>query len=1403
LVSNDLQGYYQLNDDNQWLPFTNFTEVPHINLHDPHLKLIDLNGDGMADILISEDDVFTWYAAKGKEGFDTYKQLHKAIDEENGPLTLFANSNEAILLADMCGDGLMDIVRIRYSEVVYWPNLGYGRFGAKVSMSNAPVFANTEDFNPQYIKPADLDGSGTTDLVYIGQNSFQVYFNQSGNSFSDKSIVEGVNPIPFPHIDNYSQVNVIDLLGNGTGSIVWSSPLPQYTNTPLYYINLMGGKKPHVLTGYKNNTGAAVSIEYLPSTVFYLQDKQAGTPWVTRLPFPVQCVSKVVVTDDIRKTRFTSQYSYHHGYYDQPEREFRGFGRVDQTDTEDFEQFKKETTNNTTQLIEADFHQPPVLTKTWFHTGAFLDTEKILNQFAHEYYSNNVVPEKELTDPRLPATLTIEEWRQALRACKGIPLRAEVYSPDGSDQQQHPYTTTHYSCLVQLLQPQLQNQYGVFQVQQSESLAYSYDRNPADPRTSHSMTIETDAFGNVLQAATISYGRKTTDANLLPAEQAEQSKTHIVFVQNSFTNVIDTTSDYLLPKLYEAATCELTGLTAGTDGYFSIDNIESSFEQAQTIAYEVRPNTSITQKRLIEQVRSLFLKNDLSTPLAIGQIESLALPYQTYKLSLTPGLRDFIFGTKVTDSLLLTEGRYFHFNDGNYWIAGGTSTYDAEHFYQVIAMADPFGFITQIQYDNTYHFFVQQTTDALNNISKIVGFNYRTLSPYLLQDSNDNRSGVRTDELGMVTSSFVMGKEGENKGDFMDTNQTEASPNDQPTSTLEYDLFNYLNNGKPNFIKTTTRETHYFDSLQTTDPVKWQTSYGYADGTGQILMHKVQAEPGLALQENEDGTVSEVDTSPNIRWIGNGRTILNNKGKPVKQYEPYFSTTFEFEDNKQLVERGVTPIITYDAIGRVIRTDLPNGTFTKVAFEAWMQQSFDQNDTVLDSQWYKNRITAPVSTIATPEEIDAANKAAAHANTPAVAYLDSLGRAFVSIGDNGAAGKYKTTTDTDIEGNVIKITDARDNAVMQYKYDMLGAQLYHASMDAGERWVINDVMGKPMRSWDSRNNQYRYEYDSLHRSTKSFVSINSNPEINYAQTTYGEGITNDKQLNLRGKPYQQMDAAGIITHAAADFKGNSLQVKRQLCSDYKNDIDWNNNPVLESSIFNTSTVYDALNRTITLTSPDQSIITPTYNETNLLNKVDVQIKGVTQKTTFVKNIDYDAKGQRQSIVYGNNTATNYQYDPKTFRLKQLLTTGKNGTDVLQKLQYTYDPVGNITTVKDLAQQALFFNNTVVDPSGHFTYDAIYQLINASGREHIGQNKPPDASDANRTNLPMPGDGAALRNYAQTYQYDAVGNILQMIHAAGAGSWTRTYAYDTISNRLQSNTVGSTTETFTYDAQATY
>ncbi|WP_437575045.1 RHS repeat-associated core domain-containing protein [Sorangium sp. So ce887] len=127
--------------------------------------------------------------------------------------------------------------------------------------------------------------------------------------------------------------------------------------------------------------------------------------------------------------------------------------------------------------------------------------------------------------------------------------------------------------------------------------------------------------------------------------------------------------------------------------------------------------------------------------------------------------------------------------------------------------------------------------------------------------------------------------------------------------------------------------------------------------------------------------------------------------------------------------------------------------------------------------------------------------------------------------------------------------------------------------------------------------------------------------------------------------------------------------------------------------------------------------------------------------------------------------------------------------MLQNLTYVYDPVGNIVEIGDSAQQTVFFNNDVVSPSAQYVYDAVYRLIEGTGREHAGglSDAPRDQNDLPIQSLPHPNNAQALRNYTEQYVYDAVGNLLRMVHQAGTGSWTRWYAYETASNRLTSTT----------------
>jgi RHS repeat-associated protein len=1492
------KGYFELDDDNEWQPFRYFQNLPNIDFGDANTRMLDLNGDGMPEVLITEDNIFTWYQSEGRNGFSQAHRTLKPYDEEAGPHIVFSDPKQTIFLADMSGDGMTDIARIRNGEVCYWPNLGYGKFGAKVAMDNAPLFDFPDSFNPAFLRLADIDGSGTPDIIYLGKNKFTCWMNLSGNRFNTTPFEIDA----FPDVHNQAKITATDLLGNGVACIVWSSSLAKDGYSPLRYIDLMNSKKPHIMVSYKNNLGKEVSMEYTPSTKFYIEDKLAGKPWVTKLHFPVHCISKTVTVDKISGWRFVSSYKYHHGYYDHPEREFRGFGMVEQTDSEHFEHWVEADASN---IADASLHQEPVVSKSWVHTGAFLRKEKILNQFAHEYWYEEMIRqgfpvghhEVPLPDahivaaPGIPNTiidhLSAQEWREALRACKGMPLRSEVFAHDAPfigatpgeiEKQLTPYSVATHNCVIELLQPKGKNKHAIFVVKESEAITYSYERNIADPRIAHNLNIKLDEYGNVLESVAVVYPR---DSVMLGAEIAAflpdvfpsatdeaQRKTIILYTQHQFTNDIfkNDTNDvpgvntYRLRLPSEVKTFELQGVSPTGVNRYTIADFETILNDATDIQYhDLAPTSGAKQKRLIEHIRTTYYDNDLNLALPLHQLESLALPFESYQLAYTKDLLNEIYSLKKTDSELVNlmgEGKFIGTdNDTKWWIPSGTVNFidvndplaeAQDRFYLPISYTDPYSSITKVKYGN-YFLFVEETEDAMGNKSGVDLFNFRTLSPQRMRDMNNNLSEAISDELGLVKAMAIFGKGNEADDLTGLTEFTEAAETamvnafftaansvqlkatgkdllQHATARFVYDFDVYKNTGRPAVVASIVREEHF--AVIPDSPI--QLSFEYSNGLDKVVMKKVQAEPGKAKQVSVGGnnaiTITETDTSPFLRWIGNGRTILNNKGNPVKQYEPYFSVTPAYEDFKELVETGVTPIMYYDAMGRLVKTEMPDGTFSKVEFDSWKQIIYDANDTVKDSDWYTKRMALTAG----DPEITAAEKAATHYNTPSQLHFDTLGRPVLQIKNNGKDVNgfdilYKTKIELDVEGNLRKVTDARElpenrnlgNAVMQYKYDMLGNLVYQNSMDAGQRWLLHNILGKPLRTWDERDHEFRYEYDILHRPTYSVV-IGGDGDLLlnnvFERVIYGEdlllpGRTNEvaiQALNIIGKPIQHFDTGGAVLTPKYDFKGQPIFTSRKLFSGYKAVANWTNanwtDPNLlaglEADEFTFTTETDALGRITKQTAPDGSIITPAYNEAGLLDGEKVNHFSPATNTydgdkEYIINIDYNEKGQRHFIKYGNGVKTTYEYDTQTFRLTHLKSNINTGA--LQNLFYTYDPFGNITRIEDQANDTSFFNNMQVEPVSEYTYDALYRLVKASGRENTagtGIATKDNWNDVSFMQQVNPNDPLAVRNYSQAYQYDEVGNIMQMQHLAVNNYWTRQYNYENTNNRLINTVVGS-------------
>ena len=95
------------------------------------------------------------------------------------------------------------------------------------------------------------------------------------------------------------------------------------------------------------------------------------------------------------------------------------------------------------------------------------------------------------------------------------------------------------------LQSRAGNPHGVFLAHAQEANNWHYERNPSDPRVSHLLTLEVNAFGDVLKSAAIGYGRRQLNSLLpLQVDRDKQAKPLVTYTENRVTNAIN---DHVLP----------------------------------------------------------------------------------------------------------------------------------------------------------------------------------------------------------------------------------------------------------------------------------------------------------------------------------------------------------------------------------------------------------------------------------------------------------------------------------------------------------------------------------------------------------------------------------------------------------------------------------------------------------------------------------------------------------------------------------------------------------------------------------------------------------------------------------------------------------------------------------------
>lgn len=1470
-----MNGYFPLNHNGQWdsQGMKRYKTAPSFSFADPEVKLLDLSGDGITDVLRGGSRFEQYYQqsyANGSlkaEGWGQLKVTHRA-QLESFPNVNF--SNPKVKLADMNGDGLQDIVYVQNGSIWYWPNLGHGKWGKrrimKKSGANNAAFLFPQNWNPAQVILGDVVGNGTADLLYVENGTVHLWINQSGNKWSEKISIKGT-----PLVVNTDAIRLVDILGTGVAGLLYTYNAGEggLSNQQHYFLDFTAGTKPYVMNSMNNNMGAITKVAYESSVKSWIRDnvktgfefspngesieKPDFRPWKTTLPFPVQVVAKTEVIDEISKGKLVTEYHYSHGYWDGYEREFRGFARVEQKDTETFERYN-DPTDASFLDVNLVHYSPPTKSLNWFHLGGINNPDPKDKQrffeldLSAEYWANDPsVLTRSAATQNLLASLEAHDRRDAYRAWRGSQLRTELYAADANGSfssalAKVPFTVSENQYGIRLEgfglkgeghteQPALSSSKGsrsVFFSFSEASRSTNWERG-TEPKSSFSFTADYDVYGQAQKQISMAVprGKNPLTGQAIITAPATHSGGYLCTYSTSHFIHKDDSTAFICDRVSEQKSFEISN-----DGNGSVFALRDSIL-----------GDSAT-KTCIGHVLTYYDGNAY-TGLSLGNIGSYGLPVKVEQfytsvnnLDAAYATRPEIFATTAPPNLsnYPTEyddqwnnsragfeyqsatpyqtGFYRIIEQRQYDFQAATSTYGL-----VTAMRDVFDNEATVSFDD-YGFLPLLVTNPME-METAAEYDYRVFQANLVTDANDNQSAFAFSPLGLLKATAIMGKEGDDEGDTLAN----------PGTVMDYDFHAFYNSGQPIWVKTIRRAFHINDAADTGETY---TSIEYSDGFGRLLQSRVQAEDVLytssglpadqtAQNANLVGQIKGTSVPDNV--VVNGFKVYNNKGKVVEQYEPYFDSDYNYTLPQQV---GQKIRLFYDALGRPVQTLNPDGTVQlnvygiPVSSPNLSQQSSGRITlTYTPTPWESYAYNA--NDLGGVTHVSESAGYSGHWNTPESSEIDALGRVIQTTQRLESSQSIVMKYTYDIQGRLTQVTDPLDRVNFAYKYPSVRSSgvetdtppeaeaLCIDHVDSGEKTQVFDARGAVIERIDNKATQICFTYNEIGQPFKIWALEQGGSRRLIERYYYGDNTK--KTVNAFGRLTSQSDGAGLTRPTHYDFKGN---MTRKVFQAIKDDelvdaerylLNWDNGAIYDTASFVSQWEFDALNRPTKIKLPKNveenwSEIVPTYNRAGALTKVSMY------GTDYVEEIAYDAKGQRQFIAFGNGVMNRYAYDTQNFRLLRMKaekytlsetsmarTYAYQSGTTRQDLAFEYDLNGNILKKKnrtpDCGIEGTTLGTEALDHS--YAYDAISRLLSATGRESTSHAESYRWADAPVAGSP---NAESAQAYTRQYTYDKVGNI-QTLQQTGSNAFTRTFSYD--DNSLNNISVSEAETGFEYDA----
>lgn len=850
---------------------------PTVNLNAPDVRVLDLDGDGIPDALRLGPHGATWYRNLGQGRWSSGVHLLNAP-----PVHL---DDPRAHLVDLNGDGLPDLVLVHRGRVEVWPGLGGGRFGAPFTLDNAPDLG--ADYDPRRVRWADLSGSGQADLIYQERGRVTVYLNQGGVALADGVRVADTG------LGSRGHVEPVDLLGNGASGLLFTDDGQQ--GAPWRYLDLFPDGAPDLIESIDNGIGATTTIAYGSSAAHCLRDRAAGAPWATFLPFVQRVVDAVTVEEENTGLVLGTEYRYHHGVYDGAEREFRGFGQVEQLEVE----------------TDPDAEDPlvSVLLRRWYHVGTDLD-------LSDEYHALDLDPLETVCSSR----------PSALRALRGLLLREEVYA---LDDETTPYAVSETGYQVYPLE---KGEDGVW----SDAPLPKTTRRTLTERSTEARVVETSTtydlddgagYGLAVRIDEVGLARGTTDSTDLGDQQ--DTELHRYTTQTWHDAVDDDPASWsgTYTPYY------LVGFVYETRRYAYVDG---------------------TSDTLLSQERRYYDGDDYEGLGYPGGTSTLGVTHGRLRCVLALALTDDLLSATFPTGAGAEDAA----DDRGHYLVDGTERWlHAERYAQtteglVSGFQDPNGNAHTFSYDTTWDLFPVEAVDAAGHPTALT----RGELPFQVEsvlDANGNTTTFGYDATGLPAWKAVQGKEtspGTWEGDdeSYPTEEYEYDFTVQPLQVITrtrqvrhgatLDVYRYLDG-----LGRTLQERHTAEPESGSSTARYRvtgwveynhkgkpyrafqptfesaSAFSEPSSTSDVYVQTTYDPLGRVVRvDHPDGTFETTSFHP---WYQDGADRNDNAGDLDSSDTRYGDVLDRFEDHLD------TPTRTYfDALGRTIGLREDTGT---------------------------------------------------------------------------------------------------------------------------------------------------------------------------------------------------------------------------------------------------------------------------------------------------------------------------------------------------------------------------------------------------------------------------------------------------------------------------------------------